>query len=155
MLATTNSDDTERPGNDQVQVSGFPRRFDEEAARARQILLVDDHNLFRELLAVIFDRLTDLRVDVQARSAPEARRILSARNSNDFALAIVDLDLPDHGGPELVGELRRSGIQVLALTAHRDSEQLAWASKSGPNEVLTTSASCNQMLDMVRELVGD
>jgi DNA-binding NarL/FixJ family response regulator len=153
LFARTNLDDSERPGNDQV--SGFARRFDEEAARARQVLLVDDHNLFRELLAVILDRLTDLHVDnVQARSTAEARRILSARNSNDFALAIVDLDLPDHGSLELIRKLRQSGIQVLALTAHRDSEQLAWASKTGPDEVLTTSASCKQILDMVRELVG-
>jgi DNA-binding NarL/FixJ family response regulator len=92
--------------------------------------------------------------NVQARSTAEARRILSARNSNDFALAIVDLDLPDHGSLELIRKLRQSGIQVLALTAHRDSEQLAWASKTGPDEVLTTSASCKQILDMVRELVG-
>lgn len=153
MLARTNLDDSERPGNDQIR--GFARRFDDEAARARKVLLVDDHNLFRELLAVILYRLTDLRLDdVQARSIAEARRILNARNSNDFALAILDVDMPDQGGLELIRELRQSGIQVLALTAHRDSEQLAWASKSGPDKVLNTSASFNELLDLVRELVG-
>jgi DNA-binding NarL/FixJ family response regulator len=151
LLARMNSDDSERPVNDRV--SGFARRFDEEAARARQVLLVDDHNLFRELLAVIFDRCTEFRVDVQAGSAAEARRILSARNGDDFALAIVDLDLPEHGGLELIGDLRQSGIQVLALTARRDFKQLVWASSSGPDEVLTTSASCDEILDMVRQLV--
>jgi two-component system nitrate/nitrite response regulator NarL len=150
LLARTNSENSEQPGN--VRAGGFARRFGAEGARAKRVLLVDDHDLFRELLAVIFERVTDLRDSVQAGSAAEARRILSGRN--DFALAVVDLDLPDGGGMELIGELRRAGIQVLALTASRDSKRLAWASRAGPDEVLTTSASCNEILDMVRRLVG-
>jgi two-component system nitrate/nitrite response regulator NarL len=152
LLARTNSENSEQAGN--VRAGGFARRFGEEGARAKRALLVDDHDLFREVLAVIFEQVTDLRDNVQAGSAAEARRILSGPNGNDFALAVVDLDLPDGGGMELIGELRRAGIQVLALTASRDSKRLAWASRSGPDEVLTTSASCNEILDIVRRLVG-
>jgi two-component system response regulator QseB len=143
---------SEQPSN--VRADGFAPRFGEEGARAKRVLLVDDHDLFREVLAVIFEQFTDLDDNVQAGSIAEARRVLSGRNGNSLALAVVDLDLPDEAGIELIGELRRAGIRVLALTANRGSEQLARASRAGPDQVLTTEASCDEILDAVRKLLG-
>jgi DNA-binding NarL/FixJ family response regulator len=143
---------SEQPSN--VRANGFAPRFGVKGARAKRVLLVDDHDLFREVLAVIFEQFTDLDDNVQAGSIAEARRVLSGLNGNGLALAVVDLDLPDEGGIELIGELRRAGIHVLAMTANRGSEQLARASRAGPDQVLTTAASCDEILDAVRKLVG-
>jgi len=148
-LATTNSGRKEN-----VSTGGFAPRLGGEGTRAKRVLLVDDHDLFREVLAVIFKQYTDLDDDVQAGSIAEARQVLRGRNSNGLALAVVDLDLAEGGGIELIGELRRAGIRVLALTADRRSEQLARASRAAPDEVLTTAASCDEILDAVMRLVG-
>ena len=115
------------------------------------MLLVDDYDLFREALAVVLKKHTSLGEDVQAGSLAEARQVLSSRTSNDFALAVVDLDLPDEDGFELMEELRRAGIPMLALTS-RDSERLAGESANG---VLTTATSCEEILDAARRLISD
>ena len=119
------------------------------------MLLVDDHALFRGVLAVICEEHTSLCRNVQAGSLAEARRVLSSADSNNFALAVVDLDLPDEEGVDLIRELRQAGIPVLALSASRDYERLAGVSGLEPGEVLTTAASYDEILGTVRKLVGD
>jgi DNA-binding NarL/FixJ family response regulator len=145
LLASTNS---EQPLS--IRTEGVARRHDEEEARARRVLLVDDHTLFREVLAVICKAHASLGEDVQAGSLDEARRALGARS--DFALAVVDLDLPDEGGFELIGELRRAGIPALALTTNYDPERLAEASGPGVSVALTTAASYDEILGAIRGL---
>jgi DNA-binding NarL/FixJ family response regulator len=135
-----------------IPTGGLGRQPSEQEATAKRVLLVDDHNLFREVLTILCEQHTSLAT-VQAGSLAEARRVLSGHNSNDFALAVVDLDLQDEGGMELIGKLYRAGIPVLALTTSRDSERLA--RESGPEwgEVLTTADSCDELLDAVRRIV--
>jgi DNA-binding response OmpR family regulator len=141
--------DSERTENDAAgRLADRPGEGDE---RTKRVLLVDDYDLFREALAVVLKKRTSLDEDVQAGSLAEARQVLSSRTSNDFALAVVDLDLPDEDGLELMGELRRAGIPMLALTS-RESERLAGESANG---VLTTATSCDEILAAARRLVGD
>jgi DNA-binding NarL/FixJ family response regulator len=148
MWARTNSERTEN-----IPTGGLGRQLSEQEATAKRVLLVDDHNLFRDVLTILCEQHTGLGNNVQVGSLAEARRVVGDHNSNDFALAVVDLDLADAGGMELIGELRRAGIPVLALTTSRDSERLA--RESGPEwgEVLTTAASCDELLDAVRRIM--
>jgi DNA-binding NarL/FixJ family response regulator len=147
MWARTNSERTEA-----VPTGGLGRQLRDEEATAKRVLLVDDHNWFRECLATVCEQHTSLGETVQARSRAEARRVMDNYNSNDFALAVVDLELPDESGMELIRELRRVGIPVLALTASRNPKRLAQESQLGPSEVLTVAASSDEILDAVRRL---
>lgn len=140
MLAIMNSE----------QMENVPRG--EGHARARRVLLVDDHALFRGVLAVMCEEHTSLAENVQAGSLAEARRVLSSFDSNNFALAVVDLDLPNKDGVKLVEELCQAGIPVLALSASRDYERLAGVSGLELDEVLTTAASYDEILGAVRRL---
>jgi len=149
LWANTNSERTE-----DVPTGGLGRQFSEEEPRAKRVLLVDDNNLFREALANLCTQHTGLDDNVQVGSLAEARPVLNSYNSNDFAMTVVDLDLPDDGGMELIGELHRAGIPVLALTTSRDSERLAQASGLGAEEVLTTAASYEEILDAMTRLAG-
>lgn len=138
-----------------IPAGGLGRQFSEQEAAAKRVLLVDDHNLFREVLTILCEQHADLGENVQAGSIAAARRVLGSRNNNDFALAVVDLDLPDAGGMELIGELYRAGIRVLALTTSRDSAERL-VRDAGPDwgEVLTTAASREEILDAVRRIMG-
>jgi DNA-binding response OmpR family regulator len=151
LMARTNPERTAEKKKEDLPSNGVARGADEENARdkKKRALLVDDHNLFRGILAVMCEKHTELSSNVQAGSLTEARRLLSATTSgqaSDFALAIVDLDLPEEGGVELIGELRRAGIPVLALTtrSHFCSEA---------NEVLSTAVSSEELLGTVKKLV--
>ncbi len=82
----------------------------------KRALLVEDHRLFREGLAVILEEHTDLKKTVQAGSLAEARRVWEGL-SGEIHLVIVDLDLPDGKGISLIDNLRGAepDVPVLAL----------------------------------------
>ena len=87
-----------------------------------RVLLVEDHADFRGALACLLGREPDLEVVAQAGSLAEAREALDGR----LDVAVVDLALPDGGGSELIGELRRAnpGVSALALSATIGSGRL-------------------------------
>ena len=63
----------------------------------KRVLIVDDHDLFRQVLAVVLRQYTALSESVQVESLAEARRVLGGP-SGGIDLAIVDLDTPGGGG---------------------------------------------------------
>ena len=114
-----------------------------------RVLLVDDHSSFRQPLAFMMDREADFEVVAQAGSVAEARQVLS-----DVDVAVVDLDLPDGSGVELVRELRgvnRQGM-VMILTASTDQLVYARAVEAGASAVLHKSSRISEIIDAVRRL---
>jgi DNA-binding NarL/FixJ family response regulator len=121
----------------------------------KRALLVEDHRLIREGLAVILEECTDLKMTVQAESLAEARRIWG-HLPGGIDIAIVDLDLPNSEGISLIENLRETEpeIPVLALTATRKVEWRAQALRMGADEVLSTASSGENIVRVVRRLVG-
>ena len=62
-----------------------------------QVMIVDDHDTFREPLAFMLERESDLTVVAQPRSLAEAREVLEGAELA-VDVAIVDLNLPDGSG---------------------------------------------------------
>ncbi len=116
----------------------------------KRLLLVEDKALFREGLALLLEWRTGLG-SLQAGSLAEAQLILSDTKDKP-ACAIVDVDLPDGDGIELLEQLR--GLPVLALTADRTLESRDRALEAGADEVLAVSESAEEIADAVRRLVG-
>jgi two-component system, NarL family, response regulator DevR len=115
------------------------------------VLLVDDHASFREMLALLFDREPDFEVVAQAGSLAEARRMLEGDD-----LAVVDVDLPDGDGTELVAALRavNQSCAVLVLTASPDREVHARAMEAGADGVLHKSVHAEDIISAARRLVA-
>ncbi len=116
----------------------------------RWLLLVENHALFREGLALWLEWRTGLN-SVQAASIAEARRILDDAKGKPVC-AIVDLDLPDGDGIELLERLR--GLPVVALVSGRSLEHRARVLEAGADEVLHTSGSGEKIVEAVEQLVG-
>src|SRR5918994_3013817 len=89
------------------------------------VLIVEDHALFRESLALLLKWRTGLD-NVQSGSIDEARRILGDAKEKPVC-AVVDLDLPD--GVELLERLR--GLPVVALVSDRSLERCVRALEAG------------------------
>jgi DNA-binding NarL/FixJ family response regulator len=121
----------------------------------KRALLVEDHRLIREGLAVILEECTDLKMTVQAGSLAEARRIWG-HLPGGIDIAIVDLDLPNGEGISLIENLRETEpeIPVLALTAIRNVERRARALRAGADEVLTTASPGESIIAVVQRLIG-
>lgn len=121
-----------------------------------RVLLVDDHTAFRQALALAFSLEPDLRVVAHAESIATARDASAACAGVD--VAIVDLDLPDGHGVELIRELRdtRPDTRILALTASVTRRDAARAMEAGAAGFLSTSASLEETIAAVRRLaVGE
>jgi DNA-binding NarL/FixJ family response regulator len=116
-----------------------------------RVLLVDDHATFREPLAFMFNREPEFEVVGEAGTLAEARDRLE-----DVDLAVVDLDLPDGDGTELIGELRSANPRgsVLVLTASAKRENYARAVEAGAAGVLHKSARIKEVVDGARRLVN-
>jgi DNA-binding NarL/FixJ family response regulator len=115
-----------------------------------RVLLVDDHAAFREPLSFMFDREAEFEVVGQAGSLAEARKMLEL----GVDVAVVDLDLPDGDGAELIGELHRANPQAmpLILTASAERGTHARVIEAGAAGVLHKSVYIREVIEAVRRL---
>lgn len=116
-------------------------------------MLVDDHTSFRLPLAIVLEREPDLEVVAQAGSLAEAREMLRDERV-EVDVVLVDLNLPDGSGVELIGDLRlaRPGAAALVLSAHSDPSQLARAIEAGAMGIAHKSTSPLEVVESLRRL---
>ena len=114
-----------------------------------RLLLVEQNALFGDALATLLEWQTGLS-SIHARSLAEAKGLLEEANQKP-ACIIVDLDLPDGEGNELLKEL--DGIPVLALIKGLSLQRRAEAMGLGAEEVLRTG-SVEKIAAAVERLIG-
>lgn len=115
-----------------------------------RLLLVEHNPLFGEGLATLLEWQTGLS-SVLAESLAEAKGLLEEANQKKPACIIVDLDLPDGEGKELLNEL--DGIPVLGLIKGLSLQRRAEAMELGAEEVLRTG-SVEKIAAAVERLIG-
>ena len=115
-----------------------------------RVLIIDDHAAFREPLSFMFNREPEFEVVGQAGSLAEARNMLEL----DVDVAVVDLDLPDGDGMQLIGELHQANPQAMALvlTASAERGRHARVVEAGAAGVLHKSVYIRDVIDAVRRL---
>jgi DNA-binding NarL/FixJ family response regulator len=116
-----------------------------------RVLLVEDHASYCEMLAFVFDGESEFKVVAQAGSLAEARSMLEG-----IDLAIVDLELPDGDGTDLIGALRtvNPDVAVLVLTANTEREVHARAVQAGAAGVLHKSVHIKDIIGAARRVVA-
>jgi DNA-binding NarL/FixJ family response regulator len=120
----------------------------------KRVLLIEDHALFRESLALLLEWRLGLE-SIEAGSLAEGRRVLSAGGGMaDFA--IIDLDLPDGDGSELIERLRQvePEVPILAFTGDPSLARRARALEAGADEVLAKMTPVEQIIGVAEQLVG-
>ena len=115
-----------------------------------RLLLVEHNLLFREGLALLLKWRTGLS-SVFARSLAEAQDVLEEANQKP-ACVIVDLDLPDGEGTELLKQL--NGLPTLALIRSPNRERRREAKGLGANQVLLTTEAPEKIVAAVERLIG-
>jgi DNA-binding NarL/FixJ family response regulator len=116
-----------------------------------RLLLVEHNHLFREGLALLLEWETGLN-SVHAGSLTEARCVLEDANQMHLVCVIVDLDLPDGDGTELLKQL--DGVPALALIKGGSLERRAQALDSGADEVVNTKGLVEEIVAAVERLIG-
>ncbi|MGE3285855.1 MAG: response regulator transcription factor [Pseudonocardia sp.] len=109
------------------------------------VVLVDDHRVFAEALALALTTQPDLRCGGIAHSLEQAGDLLA----EGADVALVDLDLPDGSGLGLV-ERFAPHVPVIVLTAHVRVDLARRAAAAGAAGFLGKDAALPEILDAVR-----
>ena len=119
-----------------------------------RVLVIDDHRVFTDLLALGLGLQADLECVAVAHTAHEG---LAAAAATDFAVALVDLQLPDASGLDTIGRLRklRPHARVVVLTAHPRPDLAERALAAGAVGFLGKDAPLARILAAVRTADAD
>lgn len=114
-----------------------------------RVLLADDHTLFRKGLAELLDGRGEIRV-VAATGDAETAVALAREHAPD--VAIVDLNMPPHGGLALVRRLRAEGWSgaSIVLTVSDAADDMANALAAGARGYLLKDMEPEEVVDAVR-----
>ena len=95
-----------------------------------KIIIVDDHPIVRQGLAMLIDQHEDFSVCGEAESADEAMDLIEQTNPD---LAIVDLSLAESSGLDLIKELKihHPDLRSVVLSMHDESVYAPRALEAG------------------------
>ena len=121
----------------------------EQVGQEIRVVLVDDHLSFRQPLAFMLMREPDITIIGQAGTVAEARPLLPQAD-----IALIDLDLPDGEGLELIHDLHAVNPQALALVLTSDNSDLATARavEAGASGVLHKARSVSEVVDAIHRV---
>jgi DNA-binding response OmpR family regulator len=114
-----------------------------------QILVVDDHDETRELVARHFARSS--HAVTLAGSCRDAEALLAER---EFDVVVLDVMLPDGSGIDLCARVRRSGsaVPILLLTARGDVRDRVLGLDAGADDYLVKPFALAELVARVRAL---
>jgi CheY-like chemotaxis protein len=110
-------------------------------------LLVEDVEAMRALLCILLEGI-ECEV-IAAESLTAARKILRSQTGNSFDFVVLDLELPDGNGLELLPEVDES-VRVIALTADDSREAHLQCRRAGCEVVLSKSDELAKLKDIIR-----
>ncbi|MFP3999723.1 MAG: response regulator [Desulfobacterales bacterium] len=119
---------------------------------AKKIVIVEDHQLFREGLKAMLDSRTDLEVIGEAQDGLEALEVV---RENPPDLLLLDLSMPRLGGISVLNEVKRMypQIAVLALTIHESDQYVIEAFNAGVNGYCIKDASREELLVAINSVL--
>lgn len=122
------------------------------SARTR-VMIVDDHEIVRRGIAEIVDRDDALEVVAEAGSVADAVRRADLVRPD---VILVDLQLPDGTGIDIMNQLRASHPQILpvVLTSFDDDEALAESLQAGARAYLLKTVHGAEISDVVRAVAS-
>ena len=123
-------------------------------ARPRDVLVVDDSKVIREMVIACLRGEAQLRF-TQAASGLEAIERLSL---GAFDLIVLDLNMPDIGGVEVVefvrGQDHLRALPILVVTTRGDEASRQRVLAAGASGFMTKPFTPEGLLGAVRELLG-
>lgn len=122
-----------------------------DTTKTINILLVEDHAVFRQALALAFSLDPGLDVVREAGTVTEGKGSLE-----NVDVAVVDLDLPDGSGAELIAEMHQVNpvAEALVLTASRQRVDIARAIEAGAAGVLHKSTPLQEIVEAVKKIAA-
>jgi DNA-binding NarL/FixJ family response regulator len=114
------------------------------------VLLVDDHAVVRNGIRLMLDSVDDIEVAGEAATAHDA---LVATQAQHYDVVLVDINLPDKSGLELIKRLRTHGPKpaVVVLSAYPEEMYALRAFKKGAAAYLNKRSGADAIIAAVRK----
>jgi DNA-binding NarL/FixJ family response regulator len=118
----------------------------------RQVLVVEDHAIVRAGIR----RLLDERGDIEVREAATGEIALTEITSREFALVVLDLNLPGLAGLELLRRIVRlaPGLPVLVFSQHTEAIYATRALETGARGFVSKNAKPEELHDAVDTILN-
>ena len=118
-----------------------------------QVVLVEDHPMFREQLAHLINKQPDMAVCAEADNTADG---LAAITRQQPSLAIIDITLKGSSGLELLKDLRAQEIEVpvLILSMHPESLYAERALRAGANGYITKEEASAKVMTAIRQVLA-
>ena len=116
-----------------------------------QVIVVDDHSLFRAGLKALFDSQPDFEVVGEAGTLKDAIALVKSQQPD---LVLMDVGLPDGSGVDLIPDILQGNqnTNIVLLTIHA-SEELAFAAiRHGAKGFLQKDIPMEALLTALRRL---
>jgi DNA-binding NarL/FixJ family response regulator len=119
-----------------------------------RILIIEDHVLVREAMALTLAQVGEGVVCEQASNATDALALLEA--NPDCDLLVVDLMLPEINGFSLLGAIakRFPDVPALVVSALDDRESVQRAMKAGASGFVSKASPSNTLIEAVRTILA-
>jgi DNA-binding NarL/FixJ family response regulator len=118
-----------------------------------RVLIVDDHSVLREGLAMVINQESDLGVCGEAADAPEAIQAVAALEPDAI---IVDLSLTSGSGLELIKDIRTQhpDLPMLVLSLHDEALYAERVLRAGARGYIMKRASTAELLVALRKVLS-
>jgi DNA-binding NarL/FixJ family response regulator len=115
------------------------------------VLIVDDHDIVREGVKQIVAETTDIQVGGEARTGGEA--IAEMRRAK-WDVVVLDLNLPDRAGLEVLAQLRALAphVPVLVFTMHQQPSYATRALKAGAAGYVSKDSARAHLVAAIRKV---
>lgn len=123
--------------------------------RTIKTILADDHRIFIEGLKAVLARHPALHFEIigEAGSGMELIRVLKKTAEAD--LIILDLNLPETNGLEVMRMLKegKTSIKILALTSHGEPDIIKSAFRFGANGYILKNGGITELYHAIEEVL--
>jgi two-component system invasion response regulator UvrY len=121
--------------------------------KPRSFLIVDDHAVVRRGLRQVVAEECDGAV---VEEASTGQAVLDAVRREDWDLVILDINLPDKNGLEVLKDLQalRPALPVLILSHHAEEQYAARAFKAGAAGYLTKDSAAAELPTAIRKVLA-
>lgn len=116
-------------------------------------LVADDHAVVRRGLKALLGESGDIVVEGEATSAKE---VLEKVRKRPWDVVVLDINLPDRSGLDLLAELKRErpGMPVLILTISAEEQFALQALRAGAAGYVTKDSAPEELVRAVRKVVS-
>jgi len=117
-----------------------------------RLMIVDDHQIFRQGLQMLLSREAQLSVVAEAGNYAEAIR---AAQTHKIDVVVLELSMPGRDGVELIHHLRtiRPEMKILVLSAHTEPAIVGRALRARVNGFVAKQNAVDEMVAALRHIV--